>query len=389
MTLIGHVVIVDAYSSGSLYAAELRQRGYGSIHVQSTDPIPPDDVASFIPSDHLTNIVFDGDLQRCVRAVAEYTPVCVLAGCEQAVLLADRLSEALGLATSNGTELSVTRRDKVAMQRHIAEAGLRSIPTQVAATWEGLEAWVADHLPVVVKPTSSGGTDQVFICASVAQAKDAFQSIIGRPNTFGEMNEQVIVQSLLVGIEYNVDNVSYDGRHFVTEIWRVDRLRVVGDQVPSAANLRGDHPIYDRGVMLPRSGAHQDRMIPYVERVLDAIGIRFGPSHTELMWTEEGPVLIEVAARLHGQRLQLSSELVTGLSQAKVALDAYLAPDQFLALAAKPYELHRELQRIELICPGRARCAARVDSTTSVRSARSTRWSCSSNLGSPSPRPPI
>lgn len=370
MTEQRYVVIVDAYSSGSLYAPELRRRGFGSVHVQSTDPIPPDDLPAFVPGDHVANVIFDGDLERCLQALAPFAPRAVLAGCEQAVLLADRLSEALRLPTSNGTALSHTRRDKVAMQRRIAEAGLRSIPTQVAARWSDVEGWVAANLPVVVKPTASGGTDQVFICATVGQAQDAFHAILGKPNTFGQLNAQVIVQTLLVGVEYNVDNVSYDGRHFVTEIWRVDRLRVVGDQAPSAARPRGDHPIYDRGVMLPRRGAHQDVMIPYVEAVLDAIGIRFGPSHTELMWTADGPVLIEVAARLHGQKLQLSSELVTGISQATLALDAYLAPERFRERAATPYELHRELQRIELVCPrtGTLRGYGRLDDVRALRS---------------------
>ena len=348
MAARGNVVIVDAYSSGSLYAPELLKRGYRSIHIQSTDPIPPDDLPAFVASDHSVNLVFDGDLPSMVRAVREYQPLAVIAGCEQAVTLADQLAEALSLPTSNGTALSPTRRNKVAMQRRIAELGLRSIPTQVASEWASVVDWVTAHLPVVLKPPSSGGTDHVFICVTMQQAKDAFHAILGRPNTFGELNNEVVVQTLIEGIEYNVDHVSSAGQRFCVEMWRVDRLRVEGDHESAQ---RGRHPICSRGVMLPRHGEHQEVMVGYIERVLDALGIQHGPSHAELVWTEDGPVLLEVAARLHGQQLQTTSELVTGLNQAHLALDAYLEPEKFRARIGSSYELPREFYRIELICP--------------------------------------
>ena len=34
--------------------------------------------------------------------------------------------------------------------------------------------------------------------------------------------------------------------------------------------------------------------------MLDALGIRFGPAHTEVMLTATGPVLVESGARMHG-----------------------------------------------------------------------------------------
>ena len=33
----------------------------------------------------------------------------------------------------------------------------------------------------------------------------------------------------------------------------------------------------------------------YAYRVLDAVGLQYGPCHTEIMLTERGPILVEVA----------------------------------------------------------------------------------------------
>ena len=356
MTMRGYVGIVDAYSSGVLYAPELQRRGYESVHIQSTDPIPPDDLPSFRPGDHAANLVFDGDLEKLVCALAAYAPACVIAGCEQAVQLADQLSERLGVKT-NGTALSSARRDKFAMQRAVAAAGLASIPSHLVASWAEIAGWVAGNLPVVVKPPSSGGTDHVFICKTLADARVAFDSIVGHANTFGEMNHHAIVQPLIEGIEYNINHVSCDGHHYCTDIWRVDKVW-------------GEHPVYDRGVVLPRRGEHQDLMVPYVTGVLDAIGIKYGPSHCEVMLTSSGPVLLEVAARLHGQSVQTLVEVGSGVNQAKVTLDAYLDPDKFFARMGTPYELQKQLQRIELICPrpGTLRGFGRLDDVRALPS---------------------
>ncbi len=236
------------------------------------------------------------------------------------------------------------------MQRSVDAAGVRAIPTQFGSRWDEIETWVAAHLPVVVKPPMSSGTDHVFICTTLEQARNAFDAIMAKPNTFGEINRGAVVQTKVEGTEYIVNHVSCDGRHYVTDIWRVDKVR-------------GGRPVYDRGVLLPSQGEVQDAMVEYVTSILDALAIRFGPSHCELMLTENGPILIEIAARMHGQSPQPLCEKVMGFSQVTATLDAYLAPAKFYELAAAPYVLHEQLQRVELICPrsGLLRSLPRLD----------------------------
>lgn len=319
--------------------------------------MPPDDVSSFVPTDHAANIVFDGDVERCAKALAPYAPVCILAGAEQAVTLADQLSERLGLPT-NGTARSEMRRNKFEMQRGIQAAGLASIPGQLTDRWDAVEAWVRENLPVVVKPVASAGTDQVFVAATLDVAKAAFEAIVGTPNTFGDLNAKVLIQRKMEGVEHNVNMVSLDGVHRVVGLWRVNKFI-------------GAHPLYDRLVLLERDGEIQDALVAYMSKVLDALGVRVGPSHADVMWTDQGPVLIEVGVRLTGQSIQEPTEVALGgLSQVKLSLDAYLDPAGFEANAPVRYKLHKHLQRVELVSPrgGTLRALPRLDEVRGLRS---------------------
>jgi hypothetical protein len=72
-------------------------------------------------------------------------------------------------------------------------------------------------------------------------------------------------------------------------------------------------------------------MQSYIFRVLDALDIRFGPAHCELMWVDDEPILIEVAARLSAGINSLLSGLCGGINQLDETADAILDPDRFLA----------------------------------------------------------
>ncbi len=41
-------------------------------------------------------------------------------------------------------------------------------------------------------------------------------------------------------------------------------------------------------------------MVAYADKVLDALGIRHGPSHMEVIYQADGPCLVEVGSRCHG-----------------------------------------------------------------------------------------
>jgi hypothetical protein len=111
----------------------------------------------------------------------------------------------------------------------------------------------------------------------------------------------VVVQEYLTGTEYVVDSFSHEGVHTISDICRYRKLS------------DGTHiAIYESMEFLPYHLPGHAELVTFVERVLDALGIEFGPAHTEVMLTDRGPRLIETGARLAGGGLPWTCALATG-----------------------------------------------------------------------------
>lgn len=330
-------VVVDAYSTGARLAPRFRAAGLDVVHVQSNPNESPFYIDRLRRDDFLENVVHHGDLEATAAAVARHEPAFVVVGSEPGVLLSDALSERLGLP-SNGTALSRARRDKHEMANALRRAGLRAVSELKTGDVEQAIAWASAHddWPVIVKPLDSAGTDGVSLCETPEQIREAFETVLGRPNALQGANEELLVQELLKGVQLFTDSISWDGVHHVGECWRDTKIRIQG-------NLA-----YDFEELLDARGEQQDQVIPYVHQVLDALGIRYGPAHTEVMLTKDGPVLVECGARLHGS---IRDDVVDRCTPSHVTttVEAYLDPSTVLARAQRPYELANASRCVMLI----------------------------------------
>ncbi len=129
------------------------------------------------------------------------------------------------------------------------------------------------NLRCVLKPVQSAGTDDVFLCKTVEESKTAFNRIFGKINGVGLMNNNVLLQEYLSGTEFVVDQVSRDGQHKLIVVWEYDKrsvnnanfvyfgMKIVNSRDPKVALLKD-----------------------YADRVLDALGIKNGPSHMEVKY---------------------------------------------------------------------------------------------------------
>ena len=328
-------VVVDAYSTGAALAPAFAAAGWRTVHVSSSPVVPDPYRASFRPGDFIGLIAHDGDLRRTLNALLPHAPVVVLPGAECGVELADRLAAGLGLP-GNGTGLSRARRDKFLMGQVVAAAGLAAAPQHVTDNPADAVAWAVARgdWPVVVKPLDSAGTDGVTFCHDAAAVDRAFRALHGRPNRLGSL----LVQGFLRGRQYFVNTVSLSGRHLIAEIWAESKR-----EVADAAFIN------DLEMLVPRAGAVQDALAAYTSAVLDALGIAWGPAHTELMLTAEGPVLIETAARLMGTVEQQAVRRSLGVTQADLAVQAVTDPAGFLARLDQPYRMAAEIWCVALI----------------------------------------
>lgn len=311
------VAIVDGYSTGNFLPAAFDARGADVVHVQST----PEWLTSMLLPDlskYVGNIVYTS-VEQTAAELSARGPVAIVAGQEPGVPLTDELSSALGLA-SNGTAHSKAKRDKFEMIETVRAASLQCAAQHVSETADELAEWAGrlSSTPVVVKPLSSASTDGVHICDDVDSVRTAAQSVLAARDIFDLPNRQVLGQSYLDGDEYIVDTVSARGRRFVVGVWKYQK------------NLVNGKNIYDRDILVPANEDPVPDLIAYTDRILETFGIDWGPTHTELKMTSNGPALVEIGARLNGNMNPGFHDVCLGHNQADLIALAHLDPDRFV-----------------------------------------------------------
>ncbi|MGW5213784.1 ATP-grasp domain-containing protein [Streptomyces sp. NPDC004051] len=321
---------MDGYTTANHLPPAFAGLGVDTVHVQSTP-----ELLTSMPAPHLdayrANVIHD-TLPGTFARLAELSPICVVAGQEgPGVNLADALSELLGLPT-NGTSLSSARRDKFEMIEALRCAGVRCTDQFRSSSPEDLVDWAETRgaYPVVVKPLQSAASNGVSVCNSPSEVRKAAEAVLSVPNFFGQPNHQVLIQSYLAGEEYKVDMVSYEGRRYTCGVWRYGK------------RLVGTRNIYDRDSLCPPEQGPVPEIIAYVDTVLTALGIEYGPSHAEVIVTPAGPTLVEVGTRIAGGTVPDFHNLCLGTNQADVTALAYARPQDFMSqLAGRSYRMLR------------------------------------------------
>eukprot|EP00953_Heterococcus_sp_UTEX-ZZ885_P040223 20572-Heterococcus_DN1.PRE.1 len=227
----------------------------------------------------------------------------VIAGAETGVELSDVLSARMGVL-SNGEELSLARRNKYLMGEQVRKS-TRAVQQKMATTWEDIELFLQEWNPNPLQ--------------SVDEVRQAFDTINGKVNGLGSVNEGALVQEYLDGTEYVIDSVSRDGVHKVVAIWEYDKRSVNG------ANF-----VYFGMKLNAASGEKEQQLCDYALTVLDAMGVVHGPGHMEVkvhFSNLTGRVVRMQHCALRGQAPGIYSSVArsTYLStNAKVALTSYM-----------------------------------------------------------------
>jgi biotin carboxylase len=192
----------------------------------------------------------------------------------------------------------------------------------------------------VVKPVQSAGSDDVFLCDSIEEARTAYRRIFGRKNGLGLMNTGALVQEFLHGKEYVIDKVSRDGDHRLVAVWQYDKRPVNGSAF-----------VYFGMKLVDPNIPFVQEMISYANDVLDALNIQQGPSHMEVIYCADGPCLVEVGSRCHGGEgtwLPVAQECV-GYTQVSVTLDCYLENKLFQRLNPTAFVLKKAGRDVDMV----------------------------------------
>ncbi len=261
-----------------------------------------------------TTVKYQGDMPKLVAELRDLGVSQIIAGCDPVILFTDQLREALGVPTNRPGQ-SEARRDKGKMGAAMRQAGLRSPLEIQARTFEEIAAWLESiPMPVVIKPSDSGGTDDVYKCESVAEVEARFASIIGKTNLMGSMNHSVLVQEFIDGTEYIVDSVTFDGVHAFSDVLEYEK-----------GTHNGRSFIYEKIRFLRSDEKISQRLMDFARNALDALGVEVGAGHMELKINSKGEIVfLEVGARLAGATIHTLAKngRGDGVSQVQLMIDA-------------------------------------------------------------------
>ncbi|MFI0967927.1 ATP-grasp domain-containing protein [Streptomyces sp. NPDC021080] len=237
-------------------------------------------------------------LRRTVRAVALEHDASLIyhIGREETMVSAYEVAEELRAELNPAAAIRVLA-DKHAMRELLAKRGLSPVAFVAAPTRREVpDAVRRIGFPAVVKPAALAGSRGVYLWREPAD-QVPWTALLDQYGYDGPF----LVEEYLRGPEYSVETLSQDGRHQVVGI---------------TGKLLGPPPLFVETGHVHPAPLPEDRrraVEDLTEQFLTACGYRFGPAHTEVIWTPRGPRIVESQARLGGDRIPRLIELATGL----------------------------------------------------------------------------
>ena len=223
---------------------------------------------------------------------------------DRAVPIVAAVTEELGLPTI-ATDVAHVMTHKIAMRRRLAEVGVPQ--PRFAAARDLASARAAAEtvgFPAVLKPADSGGQRGIFRLESVDDL-DAHLHAALAESAGGE----VVLERFHEGLELNGLVIARDGEPEVLTL--SDRLRPPG--VGFGVGWIHVYPTTIFGDAL----AEAERVAVHATR---ALGLRDGIAFPQLLVTDEGVLVIEVAARIPGGQMADLARHAVGVDLIEVAL---------------------------------------------------------------------
>jgi len=208
---------------------------------------------------------------------------------DQGVEAAARAAARLGLRHGEPAAVAITR-DKAAMRRALAGAGVPQPDFEVVEAGEDPEAAVARlGPPVVVKPSGLSASRGVIRVDSVSGAAAVAERVRAIAAAAGQVGAALVVERFLDGPEVAVEGLLDRGS--------LRTLAVFDKPDPL------DGPYFEETIYVTPS-RHPPGLVEaavgVVAAAAAAIGLAEGPVHAEVRLTAAGPRMVEVAARSIG-----------------------------------------------------------------------------------------
>ena len=277
---------------GLLEAARAR----GDVHVIAVDRDPGAPGFPFADERAVLSSEDEEGIDRLARARG--IDGIVSPGADWPVGIAARVAERIGLPHPIDARTGAVATSKTRQREAFAEAGVphaRAIDPRDPAV----------ELPAVVKAPDRQGQRGLALVRSRAELGPALAAARSESRSGA-----VLVEQLVEGPELTVNGFSVGGR-FVT-LTVTDRLTA-------------EPPAFGVALAHVWPSAHDtDEVADAARAAAEAVGIREGPSYTQVRLGVAGPVVMEVAARLGGGHDAELCEAATGVDLNGLAIEAAL-----------------------------------------------------------------
>lgn len=212
-------------------------------------------------------------------------PQAVLTFNDSGLVLAAKVAKRFQLPHIS-IDCAIKATDKEEQHRIITHSDIPSPAWTRATTIYEIQSWLERYSSVVVKPADRAASAGVSLVEDASEVSQAFKiAKIESPSS------RVIVEEYLPGPEFSVESVAVNSRQIPVAITR----KLVGEP-PNFIEL---------GHSLPAELDLKKRkaIVNVAMEATQALGINYGACHTEIKLSPRGPVLIEVNARLGGDRI--------------------------------------------------------------------------------------
>jgi biotin carboxylase len=229
---------------------------------------------------------------------------------------AARLAERLKLRFLN-TKSAVAMRDKFTVRTILAGKGINQPEFALATNNQQLRAAIDNMgFPVLVKPSDGYGSQNIATFLTEDDLNpllDPLDDYLPCQTDYGfgvKANDRLLIERYISGQLVGCDTLTQNGKHIMLGI--NEKLMY---PPPSSAI---------KGSCFPSEQYEIDKIQDYVFSILDALDFNDGVTHTEILLSQEGPLLVEVNPRLVGAKIPRLLNLALGRSIHADVIDLHL-----------------------------------------------------------------
>jgi|GEM_PF-504236 len=304
-----YILMVEPCLSSHVQINEALKKGYIPVvlNANSDHRKIPEKVLEKVALKFEVDTNDDEKVINMVKRLKKYIHFsAVVPGSEYYVPLTAKVAQELHLLGLT-PEAALRARRKDLMRESLTQRGVQNPLFQKVSDPKNLSlALKKVGCPCIIKPIDFAGSVNVKKVHNVDEAEAAFKAILAHKGVDKEWGNRkienaVLVEEYICGPEYSIEG--FVNKQKINVVSMTEKfLSPEPDFVEVGHVVRGQLP------------SHSETIEKYIQAVVEALELDYGPFHAEVRISDKGPVLMEIAMRLAGDYIPRLIELATGVN---------------------------------------------------------------------------